>query len=66
MASFREPVSNSSIRLFSLLVYVASEFFTAINCFSPPLKQKLIGSLSRFYFNVWNICVESRGVISCY
>ena len=47
-ASFREAVSNNFISLFSLLVHVAPDFVTEIKCFSPPLKQKLISSLSRF------------------
>lgn len=47
-ASFREAVSNNFINLFSVLVRVAPDFVTAIKCFSPPLKQKLISSLSRF------------------
>ena len=54
MDSFKETLSKVILNLLLLSVHVALNFATAINCFSPPLKQKLISSLIGFF----SYCVE--------
>ena len=49
MASFKKALSKVILNLLLLSVHVARNFVTAINSYSPPLKQKLISSLVTFF-----------------
>ena len=49
IASSREMLSNVFLNLFLSSLHVLLNFVAGINCFSPPLKQKLISSRIMFF-----------------
>ena len=58
MATLKETLPKEILNLFLFSVHVAPNFVIAVNCFSPPLNQKLISSLISVFSLFCGILVQ--------